>query len=49
MNCVGGSCKHCDTLRAKEVERVAKELESGKIKSGSGRKQELGMKSVGET
>ena len=49
MNCVGGSCKRRNTLKTKEVERVAKELEFGEAKSGTGKNQELGVKRAGET
>ena len=37
MNCVGGSCKCYNTLRAKEVERVSKQFESSDIASGRGK------------
>lgn len=36
MNCVGGSCQRMDLVRAKELERVAKGLDTGEIISGTG-------------
>lgn len=49
MNCVDGSCKHYNTLRAIEVEKVVTQLESSDIASGKGKNQELGIKRAGTT
>ena len=38
INYVNGSCKHYNTLKAKEVEKVVRLLESNDIASGKGKK-----------
>ncbi|XP_026379642.1 zinc finger MYM-type protein 1-like [Papaver somniferum] len=41
---VGASCKLRDNLRAKEVERIQRLLETGELSTGQGLNQEIGVK-----
>ncbi|KAK8936599.1 hypothetical protein KSP39_PZI012333 [Platanthera zijinensis] len=49
LNVVGGSCKRRDSLRALEVDRVARELGCGELESGQGLNQPLELKRAGDT
>ena len=48
-NVVGGSCKHRDMLREKQMEKVIEGIANDEIKTGKGLNQEMALKRPGDT